>query len=154
MEITENTFIEILGLPEWDDKVLDLLDYLELKRPIVEKGEGYAFLKSEEHGVDIMFDYDCITPLQKELEADRNLYVNQISFNLNTDLLLPYHLEASDDYNTVVSKIGREPDAKALGSNTRFRWSFNNKEINYRIIVDFKEEGLHSLKECTLKIEP
>jgi len=24
MEITENTFIDILGLPEWNDRVLDL----------------------------------------------------------------------------------------------------------------------------------
>ena len=54
--ITENTFIDILGLPEWDDKVIEVLETLELPRPILKEGDVDKFLHSKKYGIELFIE--------------------------------------------------------------------------------------------------
>ena len=153
MEITENTFIDILGLPEWDDKVLDLLDYLELKRPVVEKGEVYAYLSSDKYGIDIMFDYDCITPLQKELEENGNLYVSQISFEENSKIVFPFNITYEDDLETVIDKIGREPSSPQERIIDGCGWAMGDIELPYWLYTGYTDSTLIKLKKLFMRVQ-
>ena len=93
MEINNNTFITILGLPEWDDRVLEMLDFFDEKRPKIEAGEIDYFMTSDKYGIEVLFDDDCTTPAQIALEANGNLYVNQIAFTEETTLNLPFGIK-------------------------------------------------------------
>ena len=139
MKITKDTFMDILGLPEWDDRVIAVLEQLELEKPVVKEGEVYAYLSSKKYGIDLMFDYDCITPEQKEMEENANLYLNQISFEENTSLLLPFGINMGDSYDTIVEKVGREPDIQASAYDERFMWDLLYK----RIIANFENGQLN-----------
>lgn len=146
MTIDKNTFIEILSLPEWDERILNILEYMELERPSLEQGEIDCFRTSEKYGIEMLFDSNCTTEIQKEMENQGNLYLNQISFSKDTPFILPFDLTMEDNYDTVISKMGRVPDKKSRGSDTSFRWDIevDNKEI--RFICEFNDKHLNSLQ--------
>jgi len=143
MKITENTFIDILGLPEWDDRVLEVLDALELERPVLKEGEVDKFLHSKKYGIELFFDNIAITELQKELTSTNTLFLDHVSFDKDTILPMPFNIKMEDDYKTIIEKIGRKPDVKATESETTFIWDFPYK----RFVVNFEHESLNSLKE-------
>ena len=143
MEITENTFIDILGLPEWDDRVIEVLEAVELPRPILKEGDVDKFLHSKKYGIELFFDNIAITELQKELDSTNTLFLDHVSFDKDTILPMPFNIKMEDDYKTIVEKIGREPDVKATESETTFIWDFPYK----RFVVNLEDESLNSLKE-------
>ena len=153
MKITENTFIDILGLPEWDDRVLEVLEALELERPVVEEGEVYAYLSSNKYGIDIIFDYDCITPLQKELEADANLYVSQITFIKDSSILFPFNIMYSDDFDNITTKIGREPDTPKERIIDGCGWAMGNTELPYWLYTGYTDATLTTLKKLFMRVQ-
>lgn len=153
MEITENIFIDILGLPEWDDKVLEVLEALELERPIVEEGEVYAYLSSDKYGIDIMFNYDCITPLQKELEANRNLYVSQVSFKENTSLSLLFGIKKGDNYQEIVTKLNKDTDTEEEYIDDTCEWELSNNDTPYSLYCIFEDKNLKNLKNIWLRVQ-
>lgn len=151
MTIDKNTFIEILGLPEWDAKVLNVLEYLELERAFLKQGEMDCFRKSTKYGIVMLFDDTCNTAKQIEMEDSGNLYLNQISFDKDTPFSLPFTLTMKDDYDIVITKIGRAPDKKSRGSNTSFSWEFEREDKNIQFVCDFKNDNLTSLKEFWMR---
>jgi len=153
MKITENTFIEILGLPEWDDRVLEVLEALELPRPIVEDGEVYAYLSSDKYGVDIMFDYDCITEEQKAMEKDRNLYVSQVSFSRDTKLLLPYGISFSDEIDDVINKLDSEPDTPSNRINDGCGWAKVHNNTPYWLYTGYFDSDLNGIKKLFIRVQ-
>jgi len=150
MEITENTFIDILGLPDWDDRVLEILEVLELDRPEVKEGEVYAYLSSSKYDIALMFDYDSITLEQKAMEDAGNLYLNQITFNENTTLILPYNIHMGDNYNTIVNKIGRKTDLPEEYINDSCGWEF---DMPYWLSCTFEDKAMKSLKKLFIRIQ-
>lgn len=146
MTIDKNTFIEILSLPEWDERILSILEYLELERPSIEEGEIDCFRTSEKYGIEMLFDSTCTTEIQKEMENQGNLYLNQISFSKDTPFVLPFDLTMEDNYDTVISKMGRVPDKKSRGSDTSFRWDIEDENKEIRFICEFNDKHLNSLQ--------
>ena len=151
MIINKNTFIEILSLPEWDERVSNILEYLKLERPFIEKGEIDCFRTSTKYGIQMLFDDCCDTIIQKEMEDKGNLYLNQISFEKDTPFTLPFEITVQDNYDTVISKIGRVPDMKSRGSDTSFSWDIEEKDKVIRFVCEFNDENLNSLKEFWMR---
>lgn len=154
MEINNNTFIDILGLPEWDDRVLEVLDFFGEKRPKVEAGEIDYFMTSEKYGIEILFDDDCTTPAQISLEADGNLYVNQIAFFEGTILNLPFGIKMGDSHEEITSKIGRITDIprkhqkpKSLG------WALGGDEKPFWLSAIFENNKKDNLVELFMRIQ-
>ena len=146
MIIDKNTFIEILSLPEWDERILSILEYMELERPLIVQGEIDCFRTSEKYGIQMLFDDMCKTEIQKEMENEGNLYLNQISFSKDTPFILPFDLTMKDNYDTVISKIGKVPDKKSRGSDTSFRWDIEDDNKQIRFVCEFNDNHLNSLQ--------
>ena len=153
MEITKDTFMDILGLPEWDDRVIAVLKQLELEKPVVKEGEVYAYLSSKKYGIDLMFDYDCITPEQKEMEENANLYLSQVSFIEETPLPLPFGIVLGDCYNTIVEKIGKTTDTEEKYLDDSCEWELLINNTPFSLYCIFKSEKLDSLKSIWMRVQ-
>jgi len=155
MEITENTFIDILGLPEWDDRVIEVLEAVELKRPIPKKGETDIFLKSEKYGIELFFD-ETVTIVEQEKYAESGtLFLDQISFNMNTSLPLPFAIIKEDNYLNIVEKIGT--DANYLNipmAENKASWFFKNiNNFSVRLALVFHDDSLEGLNRVWIRVE-
>jgi hypothetical protein len=158
MEITENTFIDILGLPEWDERVIDLLEYLELERPIPKKGETDIFLKAEKYDIELFFDEIVTVPEQEKFAESGTLFLDQISFDMNTSLPLPFGITKEDNYQDIVEKIGKETDTPSKYIDNNCGWQLlNNDNIDYWFSVIFNnncmDNDVSKIKEIVFRVQ-
>jgi len=151
MKITKDTFIDILGLPEWDEKIIEILEQLELERPILDKDEVDKFLNSNKYGIELFFDKSVTTDLQKELEYTDTIFLDHVSFNKNTTLMMPYNIEIGDDYETIVLKIGRESDTPETYREGGCGWG--DKIKPYWLQCNFTNDNLEELEELFIRIQ-
>ncbi|MBU3013275.1 hypothetical protein KO488_00805 [Poseidonibacter lekithochrous] len=142
MLLDGNNMIEMLSLPEWDDRVLDMLEEFGEERPKVIDGNTTIFITRKDYGFEMMFDEVASTEKQKENIGQGNLYFNQIILKNDTKIKLPFGIETSDNYEAICKKIGKKADSKNKYVKNRFRWILNDKEKEYFINIVFTDEKL------------
>jgi len=101
--------VSLIGLPETDDRVLDLIDLLGVDVSAIERGkynDDYWISLDEEIGLDLSFTDCLITPAQKENSFD-GLFLNDISFGDNC-YFLPFHIKIDDTLEDIENKIGKK----------------------------------------------
>ena len=103
MKLDGDKIIELIGLPDYDDGVLDLLDALEEDRETISDN---IEITEEKYGIILGFnDFK----LNKKQRADTSgaMFLNAIEFYPNFEHL-PLGLDANDSYDEVVQKLGQE----------------------------------------------
>ena len=151
MTINNNTFIDILGLPEWDDKIIEILKQLELERPVLKKDEVDKFLNSDKYGIELFFSGRVTTDLQKELASTDSIFLRHVSFDKNTTLTMPYNIKMGDDHKTIVSKVGRESDTPEAYQEGDCGWGDTVKP--YWLQCNFTNDDMENLEELFIRIQ-
>jgi hypothetical protein len=93
MLIDGNKMIEIIGLPEWDERILDILEEFGEERPVLDDDKDIftIWMKPEGYGIVLMFDDMEINNKQREASTG-DVYLNQVSFDEDTTMQLPLRL--------------------------------------------------------------
>jgi len=154
MKVTKNTFLEVFTLPEWDEKVISIVDFLGQERP-KDEGAGTVFVNSKEHGLEMMFDYNIGTLEQKKIIDSGSLFLNQISFSKSKkNTPLPFDINIADSYKIAIEKI----ISSGMNMISRYSASIGNrilvedKNKKYFIHLNFKDESFEYLEELVLVI--
>lgn len=152
MLIDGNNMIEMLSLPEWDDRIIDMLEEFAEKRPVLGINDTDVFIMPDGYNLQMMFDERCITDDQLKLKSGGNLYLNQISINQPSKIILPFKLEFSDSYEIMSQKIGRKPDFRNKRKKEKFNWLLEDDSKKYFLHVEFEDEDLKACKEVYLSL--
>ncbi|WP_428746075.1 hypothetical protein [Sulfurimonas sp.] len=150
MLIDGNNMIELLSLPEWDERVVAMLEEFGEERPVYNPEQSYVFITLKDYGLEMMFETDALTPKQKENEGQGNLYLNQISLSNKTTIKLPFDLEIGDDYDTVVKKLGKDANYENSDTKELLYWLLDDGEKKYFINVNFEDASYEKLKNIFL----
>lgn len=139
MLIDGNKMIEILGLPEWDERVLDILEEFEEERPELENDDDiYPLFKNiKEYGINLMFN-DVGDNIKQRNDSEGNIYLNTINLKSITAMKLPFGIEMGDDKETIEKKIGEKAYAQNNFSDNRFHWLLDDGEKKYFLNCSFK----------------
>ena len=108
-ELNGTEIVKLIGLPETDDKVLDLIDLLGVDVRKIERSEyddDYTIVLDEEIGLDLSFTDTTTTPAQKE-NSIGGLFLNRIDFGDNCNFL-PFGIEIDDSLESIEKKIGKK----------------------------------------------
>ena len=119
MNILDGTeIIRLIGLPESDDKVLDLIEALEIDVSKIERDEddgSYWIELSDTLGIDLSFNDIAFSEKQKDLNIG-GLYLNDINFQSDYNFL-PYGIQINDTLEIVENKIGKKANYIRLEEN-------------------------------------
>ncbi|WP_320033433.1 hypothetical protein [Halarcobacter sp.] len=152
MKLDGNNMIELLSLPEWDEKIIDMLEEFGEERPVYNPEQSYVFVTLKDYGLEMMFETDCLTPKQKEHAGEGNLWLNQIVFNDETTIKLPFNLEIGDNYETISKKIGKKADYTNKYDDTRLTWLLDDGEKKYFLGCNFDDQSFNTLKRISLTL--
>ncbi len=142
MLIDGNNMIELLSLPEWDDRILDMLEEFGEKRPVYDPNDTTIFIKPAGYDIEMMFDARNRTEKQKEMAGQGNLYFNQIILKNITTIKLPFSIEMGDNYETISKKIGKKADYTNKYDSVSRHWLLDDGEKQYFLNCDFTDENL------------
>lgn len=151
MEITKETFIDILGLVEWDDKVLDVLEYLEVERPYISGEEFGCERISEKYGLSLYFSINTYSGTKHKREQDGSLYLSQIAWEPDTTLALPFGINYSDNCESIVQKVGRVSDIPEKFFNNSCGWG--DYEKPYWLSCKFTDENMQTLQQVFIRLQ-
>jgi hypothetical protein len=146
MLIDGNKMIEILGLPEWDERVLDILEEFEEERPELENDDDiYPLFKNiKEYGINLMFN-DVGDNIKQRNDSEGNIYLNTINLKSTTTIKLPFGIEMGDDKDTIEKKIGEKVYAKNDFLDNRLHWLLDDGEKKYFLTCNFNNQKLENL---------
>ena len=150
MLIDGNKMIEVLGLPEWDDKIIDIIEEFGEERPTLDEDTFTVWMRPDGYDVELAFDDTCNNVQQREREGERNIYLNQISVEEDTTLKLPFEIEMGDNYDTITSKIGIKAYAKNKLMDYRFHWLLEDNTKKYFLNCEFTDNTAKSLEKLDL----
>ena len=110
----QNEFITAIGLAEWEDDVVKLLEKYNVPEVDVDEDADQYLRFTEDHLIDFWFDSDCATKKQKAYKAEENFYLETVEFNFDLryykkDIAgadIPFGIDEKSDYAYVVSTIG------------------------------------------------
>lgn len=152
MLIDGNNMIELLSLPEWDDRILDMLEEFGEERPVYDPNDTTIFIKPAGYDIEMMFDESCHTLRQKEDVGQGNLYFNQITLNYTTKIKLPFGIKAGDNYETISQKIGKKADYKNRYITHYYHWVLDDGKKTYSLNCDFTDESLTSWNQIWFQL--
>ena len=151
----QNEFITALGLAEWEDEVVALLEKYNVPEPedeIEEDDEAYG-RDTKDDLINFIFDKDCATSKQKARQAEENFYLETIKFNFDlryykkdiASVDIPFGIDEKSDYASVVDTIG-EPHLQT-----------DDYELSHPYLIKFwllkKEDGERYLVRIYFKTE-
>ena len=151
MEITNETFMEVLGMVEWDDKVLDVLEYLELERPTISGEEFGCERVSEKYGISLYFAINPESGTEYEREKDGTLYLKQIAWEQDTTLPIVFDIAYTDNCDTIIEKMGRPSDVPESFRDTSCGWG--DYEKPYWLSCSFTDENMQELKQVFIRLQ-
>lgn len=147
MQLNGDNILKLLGKPDYNDDVLNLLEALGEDRDTIEKNMEKT---EEEYGIILGFDDDRLTKAQKADTSGAN-FLNCIEFYYDFKKL-PLELKASDSYEKVAIKLGRDADYIIKDDedySTRRYWFF--KEKGYLLYVNFEDEKFEEIYEISFR---
>jgi len=135
--ITSKEIIDLMFLPVTDTKVVETLDALGMEQPSLDEKyemEGRICAEGEEtSGITICFE------APDRNSANGEPIVEQIDFYEEIKVTFPLGIHKSDDYETVIEKIGRKPDFCDNVLDTFKQWVFPYKDTEITYCVQFKK---------------
>ncbi len=141
MKLKINDFIEILGCTAKNKKVKRILDILNLPSPILEKNKDTVWYEIDDTGYDLAFkDASIINNDEYADIGDGELIFMAAYFNKVDKVILPFGIDGSDNYEEILSKIGKieDDDYKLLNEKT---WIFKTKNnLEYILFFDFNDD--------------
>ena len=152
----QNEFITALGLVEWEDEVITLLEKYNVPEAeeIDEDTEDYG-RGTEDNLINFHFDNDCATLKQIERKAEENFYLQTIAFDFDLryykkDIVgtdIPFGIDEKSDYPSVIATIGEphfEWEHQELTDPYILKnWIFKNENgEKYEVRVRFVNETL------------
>ena len=152
MLIDGNNMIELLSLPEWDDRVLDMLEEFGEERPKVIDGNTTIFITRKDYGFEMMFDEVVSTKKQIEMEGQGNLYLNQIVLKRETKIKLPFDINVNDNYKTIAKKIGKKANYKNKHRDEKLHWLLDDGEKKYFIGIDFENNSYEKIYKISMTL--
>ncbi|XOB63271.1 hypothetical protein ACMC56_05540 [Campylobacterota bacterium DY0563] len=152
MLLDGNNMIELLSLPEWDEKIIDMLEEFGEERPVYDPNDTTIFIKPAGYDIEMMFDDWIITDKQKEMAGQGNLYFNQIILKNTTKIKFPFGIEAVDNYKTISKKIGKKADYTNKYDDTRLTWLLDDGEKKYFLGCNFDDQSFNTLKRISLTL--
>lgn len=99
--------VKLIGLPETDSRILDLIDLLGVDMSEIERDEdddSYWIELDEEIGLNLSFTDRLITPEQKN-DSIASIFLNDINFYEECKFL-PFNIEILDTLESIEEKIG------------------------------------------------
>ncbi len=151
MLIDGNKMIEILGLPEWDDRVLAVLEEFGEERPILDDDKDVftVWMQPNGYGIELMFDDTCNNNKQRN-DSEGNIYLNQISFDEDSTIQLPFGIEIGDSKEIIEKKIGQK--AYAINEYNDLHWLLDDGEKKYFINCSFEDDRQEKLDSLMLDL--
>jgi len=140
MKLIADEMIMLLGLPEHDDNILDILEYIGEDSETIEINSEKV---EEKYGFLFSFDYEILTEKQKK-DTSGAKFLNQISFTYMFEKL-PLNLNDTDNYNTIVKKLGIDAKYICQDDKNTLYWMF--KEKGYMLVIIFEDERLEEVYE-------
>ncbi|MCF6189133.1 MAG: hypothetical protein L3J51_01490 [Cocleimonas sp.] len=138
MKLNGNDIMALIGLPESDDSVLDLIEALGVERPVAnEYGNSEGIDLEDTLGLSLGFSQERVTAKQKKDPAG-GFYLDIIDF-LYTFETLPFGIDADDNLLTVAKKIGNPVIYKPTDKEDNSRY-WVDKEKGYRMQILFEDE--------------
>lgn len=143
----ESVFITILGEPEWNEKVIEVLEKYEMPRPEPTPESFILFSDTEDNFIHFTFNKKSVTNTQKKLKEQGNLYLQSmtISYSKRGDEKgLPFDINNHTSYHDLTDKIGH---AQFQSKNKFYRkiWRLQKEnDETYHMSCVFTED----LKNC------
>ena len=131
--------IKLMGRPEWDDEVLELLELCDLER--VELGEMFSkYIYVEKYDIKLTFSEDLNSEKQRAEAEAGNIYLQWVSFYEESKIPLPFGLKWGDKRNVCVQKIKEHSQIVHL-----FRTSTEKAQIDSYLLEDEDEKYFFKL---------
>ena len=147
-KIDGQTLVELVGLEASDEKVLNALQALGMEMPAFDEKfemDGRVAVYTDDETFDIVFMEN------NEHSESGEPIVEQVDFYDEKSVSFPYGLHKSDSFETVVQKMGRNPDFCAKSPmewSKKWVFPFGNEELG--IGVNFKKD-MKSIDEIVVK---
>jgi len=105
MEVNGDLLVEVLSLPEWDTNVLNLLDLCEVERISIDEEELSIDIEVDKYKIEL--EFSRLLKSEKQLgEAEQgNIYLEQVFFDTDCLITLPFGLEIGDTTELCIKKI-------------------------------------------------
>jgi len=141
-----NNIITLLSLPEWDERILKMLEEFNEERPTLnDMNKSTHFTEPKGYFISLNFDSDCMTDKQKENAKQGNIYLNQITLKEKTPLKLPFGIKMGDSYFDIEAKIGAEAEFINEYVPTQLQWTLKDTDKSYQFFCIFKDTDFKSL---------
>ena len=136
-ELNGTEIVKLIGLPETDDRVLDLIDLLGVDVSKIERSEyndNYWISLDEEIGLDLYFTDTTTTPAQKA-NSIGGLFLNDICFGDNCNFL-PFGIEIDDSLESIEKKIGKKANYTKIKKKV-----YEDQILTYTLCWIYEELG-------------
>ena len=131
MNIDKNTFVDLLGLPEDDSKIIELRKTLNAPKPLLDeffKEYGGTSVPVDTHKIELFFsDESKFDDTDNGNYGNKNLVFSGTMFRKGTDLPLPFGLTPEDSLDDVYKKLGRTEDYNDTDFPLKI-WEFYTKD--------------------------
>ena len=107
--------VKLVGLPETDDRVLDLIELLDVDVSEIERDEdtdSYWIDLSDEIGLTLSFNSTIISREQEENNIG-GLFLYDITFDENC-MFLPFNIDINDTLEVIEEKIGLKANYESI----------------------------------------
>ena len=163
----QNEFITALGLAEWEEEVVVLLEKYDV--PEVEEldeDEDDYIRDSKDHFMRFLFDNMCDTTKQIARKAEENFYLQAVIFHFDLryykkDIArvdIPWGIDEKSDYSSVIATIGEphfEPKKQNLTTapNIRKFWVFKKADgEKYEVMIRFVNDESLKVHQLTVNV--
>lgn len=162
----QNEFIAALGLAEWEEEVVTLLEKYEIPdvEDLDEEDDDYV-RDSKDDFMRFLFDKRCSTTKQIARKAEENFYLQAVIFNFDLryykkDIArvdVPFGIDEKSDYSSVIATIG-EPhfeadDFEEDDPNIRKFWVFEKEDgEKYEVMIRFANDESLRVDELTVNV--
>jgi len=138
-KLAAEEIVNLLFLPMSDEKLLGIFEKLDIEVPALDeeyKMEGeISIIDDENSGLQFQFEEPTV------YSEDGMPFLNTIAFAQEQKVSFPFGLHKKDSFETVIKKIGRNPDFCDKGWKESKQWLLgfiNDKEVSMG--VNFKKD--------------
>ncbi|SFV64363.1 hypothetical protein MNB_SM-4-1155 [hydrothermal vent metagenome] len=147
MSINGNEIIKLIGLPESDDKVLDLFEDLGVNRPEIDEDDCMEDINlKEKYGLNLAFDDNILTEMQKNYSGGGFFLCNIVFYSSCN--FLPFGLNENDDLETIQKKIEKKANYSDTEDELNIYWFY--PDLGW-FTVYFTDNNFNKIAAISLK---
>ena len=152
--ITGKKLIDLLYLCEDSKEIQELEKELNIQRPLINKEfkeDGYVAIEAKSTRSEIFFSDISRFDKNIDLDTDCLMIFSTIMLYYKTTIPLPFALKMDDDLQTVLQKIGANPDYTNINFPTK-TWHLQRDDgKDYLLYASFDEDDYQELISVTIK---